>query len=149
VTFDPQEIPRVCAWMAKFGDAFDVDDYLDIEAGADRAVAFTRLYWPAFVEVRGCVLLANRYTDENLEEWWQSLGGDRRAIEVTINHVHLRDVFPRSKSGVPDEGLSHLAEVLGKTWGAAAREQFPDREFVVSVTGEPEDYGPTITVHSV
>ena len=143
---DPLRLPRVVSWRAGFGDTPGLFDYLGEQGGATLAVAFAALFWPRFVEERGCVLLAEQYDAERFQEWWTQLDGECRAIEATINHLHLWDVIDPDAEDVPPEAMRHLAAVLAKTWRAALREQWPDREFDVSITDEPDDYGPTITV---
>lgn len=118
-------------------------------SGAAAAIAFAGLFWPRFVEVRGCVLLAEHFDAASFERWWEQLDGDRPAIEATINHLHLWDVFDPEADGVPPAGMRWLAAVLARTWRAALDEQFPDRELTVSVSDEPDDYGPTLVVASL
>lgn len=146
MSFDPLQLPTVASWRAGFGDAPDTLDFLRYHGSATLAVVFTALFWPRFVEVRGCVLFAEFFDEARFEQWWQQLDGDCSAIESTVNHLHLWDAFDDE---VPPEALRHLAEVLAKTWHCALHGQFPDREFSVHVTDEPDDYGPTIRFHSV
>lgn len=148
MSFDPLELPRIAGWRAAIGDdEFGVLDYLGQQGGATLAVAFTELFWPRFVEHRGCILLAHHFDERGFEQWWTRLDGDCGAIEATVNHLHLWDVFDPEAEDVPAQAMRHLADVLAKTWRAALHEQFPDREVVVEVSDTPEDYGPTILVH--
>jgi hypothetical protein len=105
--------------------------------------AFARFVSPEFVEVRGCVLLKERYDERNLEAWWTQLNGDRAAIEEVVNHVHLWDVVEEQ---VPDEALDEVAEALVRNWRRALAEQFPDRSFRVVLSNDENDYGPTLSV---
>ena len=148
MNFDPMQLRKATEWRASFQGAPRLLDYLGEEGGPTLALAFAALFWPTFVEVRGCVLLSDRYEDRNFEEWWQELAGDCRAIEAVANHLHLWDVFDPDDEHVPPEALNHLAEVLGRTWRCALAEQFPDRRFEVEVSDEPYDYGPTVTARS-
>ena len=149
MSFDPLALPKVAAWRAGFGDAPDLLDYLGHEGSATLAVAFGALFWPAFEEHRGCVVLAAHFDAARFEEWWEQLDGDCAAIETTINHLHLWDVFDTASDDVPPEALRHLAGILAKTWRCALAEQFPGRAFAVDVSDEPDTYGPTLTVRSL
>jgi hypothetical protein len=117
-------------------------------AHADRALAaaFSDLFWPTFVEFRGCVLLQHRYEPVNFERWWEATGGDARQVESVLNHTHIWDLFEGNE--VADEAEALFAETLAKTWRAALREQFPKREMTVYVTNSEDDYGPTLHVVS-
>ena len=114
-----------------------------------RAIAFTSLFWPEFIEVEGCVLLKERYSPTNLEEWLTHYGGDRTQTEAMINHTHLYDLFSNSLSEVSLEALEYLGTVLLCTWRSALASQFPARQFRLDLATEPDDYGPTIYISSV
>jgi hypothetical protein len=114
--------------------------------GATLAAAFATLFWPTFVESRGCVLLAERYDEDAFEAWRQSLNGDRRGIEAVVNHVHIWDIFDPDAEGMPGDVLEALVEVLVGGWEAALKDAFPGRHFRVEVV--LDDYGPTLTFFS-
>src|SRR5438876_9730226 len=76
------------SWMPNF----DIWDYLNLRADYDLAVAFSKLFWPDFIEVDGCILLATSYSPENFAHWKESLKGDKRAIETMLNHTHIWDL---------------------------------------------------------
>src|SRR5688572_15180593 len=67
-------------------------DYLNHKGTPTLAVAFTDLFWPRFVEARGCVFMAENFPGFNLDEWWEHLQGDRARLEALVNTVHLYDV---------------------------------------------------------
>lgn len=146
--FDPNALRAVRAWSAGFGGHLDALDYLGQVVGPTGAVAAIDLFWPRFVEVRGCVLRARAYSAERFEEWWSSLEGDTRRIEAVVSHLHLWDVFDDPGS-VPPEALRRLADVLAHTWRAALAQQFPGRAFDVTVSDEQDgEHGPTLSVIS-
>jgi hypothetical protein len=147
--FDPMKLPKAAEWRASFGGSPGLLDFLGEQGGATMAVAFAGLFWPSFVEVRGCVVLEERHDERTFEEWWRKLEGDCAAIEEVINHFHLWDVFEFEDEDVPEEGLTYVGEVLVRTWRCALSEQFPEREFRVQLFNDVNDYGPTITLSSV
>jgi hypothetical protein len=146
---DPMELPKAAAWRASFGGEAGLFDYLAQEGGATRAVAFAALFWPTFVEVRGCIVWRERLDSANFERWWVELNGRRAEIEATINHLHLWDPFDPSEEQVSSDAISELAAVLARTWAAALRDQFPDLQFEVSRADDPDEYGPTLTVRTI
>jgi hypothetical protein len=142
---DPMTLPRAVKWKASRGGNAGLCEFLSDEAGATLALAFAALFWPRFVESRGCVLLAERYDEANFDEWWRRTNGSCRQIEAALNHLHLWDLFDPAEEGIPDEGLLDLAGILTASWAAALREQFPGRQFSVSVSDGEGDYGPTVS----
>jgi len=86
------------------------------------------LFWPEFVEVRGCVLLAERYDPEDFSSWWNQTSGNVRAIEGVVNETHLYDLVRDDDIG--EERLGRLydaAQRLAACWRAALAVRFPDR----------------------
>lgn len=81
------------------------------------AVALARFFWPEFIEVRGCILLKDRYAPETFREWEGELHS-RADIEAVINHVHLWDVFPRDDA-MSEDAMAFLGRVIEATWTAA------------------------------
>jgi hypothetical protein len=139
------ELPRFKAWRAPRGEMFDSWDYAASEGGATMAIAMASLFWPTFVDVDGCVLLDRTSGSSSFQGWREKLKDDRD-VEAMLNHVHLWDLFDPDGEGVPNETMDELANIIAKCWLAALKDQFPERTFDVAVTGEPDDYGPTITV---
>lgn len=121
-------------------------DYLGARGTVELAAVFSKLFWPEFVEVERCILLAEQYDPEHFDHWRTHLRGDREAIERIINHVHIWDLFPGGSPG--DGNALHVAEyvagVLLKSWECALKDTFPDRTFDFYYATEPDDYGPTI-----
>ena len=108
------------------------------------AAAVLALCSPDLVEARGCVLMAERFDQANFATWWDKLDGRGPDVERVINHVHLWDVFT-DVDDVAEPVLERFAEELADVWRAVLAHRFPDRTFVVEVTGGPDEYGPTLT----
>jgi len=119
---------------------FDLWSYLNLRADIDLAAAFSKLFWPDFVEIDGCVLLALHYERDNFEHWKEHFDGNRSATEAMINHVHIHDLFVNSASRVeyPAELKQYLGKVLLICWRHALEDAFPSRHFVFSIAGPSE-----------
>lgn len=100
------------------------------------AIAYADLFWPAFVEHDGCVLLAERLDQANFRDWMASTKGDRRAVEAVLNHTHITDLFGDGGTQPTREQVMYLGRLLREMWAAKLARDFPDRRFVVSF---PED----------
>lgn len=100
--------------------------------------AVATLLSPQFVEVRGCVLRADRYWPETFARWWEELRGDRQRIEAVVNHEHLADLYLNSSSR-PDRRFDEaLARVVARCWRAALAEAYPERSFAIEISGGDE-----------
>jgi hypothetical protein len=145
---DPMSLPEARLWSEGFGGGLGVVDFVSSKLTVATALAFATVLWPRFVEVRGCVLWSEHYQPDNFQEWWDKLGGNRQAIESTINHLHLWDVFDTGEDPSAEEALEELAGIVAQAWRAALKDEFPGKRFEVTVARPDDDYGPTITFSS-
>src|SRR5690242_1190213 len=132
---DPTWLPIFQQWKEEHSswiEDFDYWDYLNLRGDADLAAAFSKLFWPDFVEVEGCVLLARHYNPENFEHWMQNLEGNRRAVESQVNHTHIADLFLNNHpaSDFPRELWDYLGTILLIMWKHALQDAFPDKRFI-------------------
>lgn len=136
-------------WRADWGKPdFTLWDYINYRSDPELAVAFATLFWPRFVEVDGCILLAEHYDPHNFTQWKAQFAGNCQDIERMVNHVHVYDLFANSgASGTAIEALNYLAQTLMRCWDCDLRATFPSRRFVFEYATEPEEYGPTITIY--
>lgn len=144
------DLPEVSTWARAWSPQPSADDFLSHSVSVAKALAVMRLFWPEFVEVRGCVLLSLHYTAGSFQTWWETLDGDRERIERVMNHVHLLDVFGPTladDASTSSEGpaLEELGQLMRHTFTAALLDAFPRRQFEVSYSTEPDEYGPTVT----
>jgi hypothetical protein len=151
--FDPTLLPAFQqyrqehkAWLPDL----DTWDYLNLrDADFDFTAAFSKLFWPDFVEVDGCVLLARSYNPQNFAQWQARYPGNPRAVEAMLNHVHISDLYPGIPVG-PDSPLpllEYLAQVLMVCWKHALLELFPDKQFTFSYLTAPEVPSPEISFY--
>jgi hypothetical protein len=123
-------------------------NYLAMVGRYEIAAALSKLFWPDFVEVDGCILLAEQFELQNFKDWQKELLGDRQKIESLINHVHIWDLFLNDPRQDYQLALhEHLAKMLTICWKHALKEAFPDKEFEFYYETEPHEYGPTISFH--
>jgi hypothetical protein len=100
----------------------------------DEAVAYAGLFWPDFVTHDGCIFL--EFDETAYREWMNHTGGDRQAVEATMNHRHIRDLVAQQHAEPTREQLVQLGRFLKQMWESKLRRDFPDRVIVVSF---PED----------
>jgi hypothetical protein len=138
---DDVKLPRFEDWRQGFGGGVGLWDYASRKGGVTLAIAFARLFWPELIEVEDCVLLKERYDPTAFEQWRAQLGDQHEAIERTVNHVHLWDLFDPASEGVPEEGLDSLAAIIAETWRCALARQFPGRSGAVLLERDGEVTG--------
>ena len=142
---DLSKLPQLEGWMASAG--FDPRTFILSTTTVAEAAATSLLFWPDFIEYRGCVFLRFVFDEQTIDNWFSELKGDGKAVESVANHVHLWDVFA-AKTDAENRVLAGLASRLAQMWNAALRFSFPDRKFVVTVTDDSNDYGPTVSFRS-
>jgi hypothetical protein len=122
-------------------------DFIKYKSDFDLAFAFCKLFFPEFIEVESCVLLAEKYESETFEKWKNTLNGNSRQLEATLNHTHIYDLFsePDNSEEVSLEICEEIGKYIVKSWAISLKETFPEKKFDINFSTEPDDYGPTIT----
>ncbi|MFJ4780669.1 hypothetical protein [Streptomyces sp. NPDC088762] len=143
---DPMEYPGIKSWADEWGGGVDYVDYVKSNGDLAMLVALSRLLWPRFVEVQGCVLWDRAYEEPNFELWHDSLSGDTRKIEATLNQLRVWQIVESEDVEEDWQALKFAADCIVKTWRAALRAEFPERNFDVRVI-DSED-GPIVTFSS-
>jgi hypothetical protein len=139
----PSEYPVVRNWITAFQDGPDHVDYLWEHADLATWISASSLFWPRFVEVRGCVLWERVYEESNFADWWARLGADVPRIEGVLNQVRLWQVIPSRETGEDERALLEVARCLRNCWEASLQVHFPTRRFEVVVSATED--GPVLT----
>ncbi|HET9493140.1 MAG TPA: hypothetical protein VFR15_02810 [Chloroflexia bacterium] len=160
---DESLLPFFQEW--KSGTQYSLWDYLSNESNYDMAAAFSKLFWPDFVEMDGCIFLAENYARVVMPpEWFErELQEDPRGLERFVNYVNLPYFFAENGiSGMklidpetnlygpevevfPRELDVYLAQVLMVCWKHALQETFPARSFEFFYDVEKNLVDPKIT----
>jgi hypothetical protein len=118
-----------------YQEGHDLFTYATTKLTPDLAIASTKLFWPDFVEYRDCIFLGASMSDQSkstADTWITHFDGNLTAVEHMMNHQHVgQDLmsYPFEKLGYAN--VAYFGQMLVKMWGAALREQFPDRTCVV------------------
>lgn len=146
---DPVDLPEVKNWRNSFAGTPGLFDFISQRISLTVALVVGEVLWARYIEIRGCVLLKNRFDAESFEQWWTHLDGDIRAIEQVINHLHLWDIFPEdAENKALGSAMREMAELIACTWRCSLANEFPERRFEVLVSDGRDDYGPTVTFSS-
>ncbi|NJQ04893.1 hypothetical protein [Streptomyces lonarensis] len=109
-------------------------------------VALSRVFWPRLVEVESCVPWDRAYEESNFKAWRDSLSGDVRKIEATLNQLRVWQSVDSNETEEDWRAQDFFAARVAKTWRAALSAGFPERSFGVRVI-DPED-GSIVTFSS-
>ena len=115
-------------WKQVNSENFSLIDYLFGVSNMEVAIAFTKLFWPDFIEYENGVFFASTFNSEIYAQWKEKLGHDIGAIERVINHKHIDDLLPGAEN-VGYENLLYLAQVLTQMWESRLKLLYPDRHF--------------------
>ncbi len=101
----------------------------------ERALLYSRIFWPNFVEIEGMVFLEGTFEDEadmqRLREAIERYSGDHDKVEESFNFQELDLLF--GLQGTSEEDDEWLAERLTAMWKARLHDLFPNRQFLVEV----------------
>lgn len=129
-------IPELRDWND--GRGIDVESWIGHVGDYRKAIAYSAIFWPQFVEIEGCVVMEGS-TREVVLQWLEYCGGDRRAAEATMNHLHLLDLHG---AGCPDATaprLVYLGRTLKESYEYKLQRDFPAKRFCVEFDDAPVD----------
>lgn len=127
-------IPELPAWNN--GDGIDVDSWLGCKGDFQLAIAFSRLFWPAFAEHDGCVLFSS-FSPAIYSGCLASCHGDRSAVEALLNHQHILHFFYHAAGEATAKQLIYLGRVLKEIYTIKLKHDFPSRTFTVAFDEGP------------
>ncbi len=143
---DTSLLPQYQEFLAD-NPGLELWSYLGVVGSYELVATFSKLFWPDFVEVEGCVILAEHYYEGALKG--VKLPQERESFEAFINHVHIWDLFSNGveRASISIELDEYLAKIFTVMWKHALKETFPDKEFEFYYETEPYEYGPTISFY--
>ena len=128
---------------------FNIFDFLHMEGSPLLALLYSRLFWPAFVEIDGMVFLKETFEDmddyRRLAEAFERYGRDPQKTEQAFNLVEVPSLFGRRLGETTDEEDVFLAERLAEMWRCRLQQLYPQRRFMVEVL-KPEQTGGEVGV---
>ncbi len=124
-------VPELRAWDAHNGEEETPVGWVSCVGTFSLAVAYASLVWPSFTEVGGMVFRGEA-TEADVDSWLNITNHDLKAVEATLNHLHILDVqHPGIWSEATESQLQFIGQTLKASWAAKLALDFPDREFVV------------------
>ncbi|MBE9094266.1 hypothetical protein [Tychonema sp. LEGE 07203] len=130
ISLNADQLSDFQQWKKANGDDFSLWDYLFGSANIEIAIAFTKLFWPDFVEHEGGIFLSEAFNSQIYEQWKIELGNDVAAIEQVMNHQHIDDILPGAQNASSDN-LLYLGQALAQMWESRLKSLYPQRRFQV------------------
>ncbi len=124
-----QLIPELKQWDT------DVESWIAAVGRFDHAIAYGQIFWPEFRIHDDCVLFVD-CPSAAFDNWMLSTDGDRTAVEATLNHRHILDLFTNSQFEATREVVLHLGRLLRDMSSCKLARDFPGRAIVVSFDEE-------------
>ena len=125
-------------------DNWNIQSYLNMKYDINAAIAFSKFFFPDFVEREKCIILESRYNEGIFDEWYNEFNGDIEEVEKASNFYDIKDFF--NINGVGDVNqLEVLGIILKSILEINLKNLFPDKKFEIYLI---ENYGETsITFH--
>jgi len=119
--------------------------YLNQFYDTNAALAFTKFFFPTFIEKKGCIIIDFRYDETIFNQWYDKFNGDISLVEKFCNLYDVADYFHINQVSTEQQELQieELTKVLIKAWKVNCNLLFPDREMIVERFTE---YGETYIV---
>jgi hypothetical protein len=120
---------------------WDITSYLNLKYDINAALAFSKLYFPDFIEKNGCIILGFLFDEKIFNEWYEHFQGDITAVETMCNTYDIMDYFglnqPVGQSlDIYNQVIDEFAKALKRSWEANCQLLFPDRSMTVDVYDE-------------
>lgn len=126
-------------WENANKDNWSIAAYINQFYDINTALAFTKFFFPDFIEKEGCVILSFRYDEKVFKQWHEEFKGDISHVEKYCNLYDVADFFHiNSSKSVSDEVVEELAKALKKSWEINCKLLFPNRDMMVDVFKEYE-----------
>lgn len=131
---------------------FNVLDFISAFGSPLYALAYSKLFWPDFVEFEGMIVFGGNVEDEEDRSRIRSALSQfptRREVEQSFNQFMIPDIFFSAGLGTTtDEEDIYLAERIAEMWEARLARLFPHKKCVVELQLPDETKeGPTIVVY--
>lgn len=123
---------------------FNVLDFVGAFGSPLLAIAYSRLFWPDFIELHGMIFISDNVgagnrkdIDECVNKSW-----NKQEIEKAFNIFEVPEYFFGKFAGdTYDDEDEHLAEILVQAWRGKLAMDFPNRSFMVEVVDREENGG--------
>jgi hypothetical protein len=119
---------EIMAWND--GKGIALGTWADYNGNFKLAVGYAAFFWPEFEMIKGYILHKGCPTD-SIRSWEKALKGDRRAVQVVLNHWHLDNLHDHDQENLTHDKLVYIGTKLKEMYSAKLAWQFPEHPCVV------------------
>lgn len=107
--------------------------YLNQFYDANAALAFTKFFFPTFIEKKGCTILDFRYDEMIFNQWYEKFEGDVSLVEKFCNLYDVADYFHINQVNIERQTIliEELTNALIKAWQINCNLLFPSKKLIV------------------
>ena len=122
-------------------ERWEIGEYLNLKYDLNAAIAFSKVYFPDFIEQDGCILLGFTYNEDTFRQWQKIYDSDIQAIERKCNFYEVADYFGLNRDrdeplDLYNRAIDEFSKILKTTWELSCKLLFPERKFNVEVYDE-------------
>jgi hypothetical protein len=125
------------AWENANKGNWNILSYLNQFYDLNAAIAFSKLFFPDFIERDGCIILEIRYDEKIFNDWYKKFNGNCSKIEHQCNLYEVGDFFHINQSfsseEIYDESVRELSKILKKSWEINCQLLFTNKKIIVDV----------------
>lgn len=134
-------------WKSRWSDqdGLNIYSYISYTCDPEDVLVMSRLFFPDFVCVDGCVFLDFKYSPGMVGLLSSYSDMEKMDVEMSVNRFSLYDAFFGVGDKVDDLIYEQLCGVLVVSWGMALGKVFPGVEFKFESGNLESDYGPSLT----
>ncbi len=119
----------------KVNSNWNILSYLNYKYDTNCAVAFSKFFFPDFIEFKGGIFIGFLFNEKNVSQWFDEFGNDISSVEKMANLYEIKDFFHINDNENP-EIIEEFAKVLIRVWSLNLKELFPKINFQVKVFEE-------------
>ena len=143
------DLKKYESWKHQWNDSdkIAINDYIMDFCHPEDLLIYSKIFYPNFISVENCIILKDRYVEENFLQWQKELNRNTHMIEKTLNHTHIYDIFGKLADDVSDSIFEQLSDIINMSWDMILKRSFPDKTFTVETIKSDMEYGPVVTFY--
>jgi len=114
------------------GRGIDLESWIGCQGSFSLAVGYAVIFWPGFVRYNGYILRKD-FSKDALEGFEAQNQGNRQAVEVVMNHLHIADIQHLGCEDLTNDKIIFLGNVLKDIYEVKLEHLFPDSPCTVSL----------------
>ncbi len=148
--FDDNIVSEYVEWKNANPKNFSWWNFVNIKSDLQTALGFAKLFYPDIIEIDGCFLLKDKYSEKIYIDWKINCNNNKTSIEKMMNLYEVGDFFHinRNYDENEDAQIIALGNVLKHLWLLSFKERFPNKKINVEVFQE-DDGALFITVYEI